>query len=87
MNNLDMYKIAENENIDILNYNWSNSKAKIFEIDNSYYIALDNKQIDNSIEEKESKDIIEKIEKLKNLLDTGALTKEEFENQKKKLLL
>ena len=50
MNNLDMYKIAENENIDILNYNWSNSKAKIFEIDNSYYIALDNKQIDNSIE-------------------------------------
>lgn len=53
MNTLDMYKIAENEKIDILNYNWTNTKAKIFEIDNSYYIALDNKQIDNSIEEKE----------------------------------
>lgn len=50
---LDMYKIAEKENIDILNYNWTNSKAKIFEIDNSYYIALDSKQIDTSIEEKE----------------------------------
>lgn len=53
MNNLDMYKIAENENIDILNYNWINTKARIFEIDNNYYIALDNKQINNSIEEKE----------------------------------
>lgn len=53
MNTLDMYKIAENEKIDILNYNWINTKAKIFEIDNNYYIALDNKQIDNSIEEKE----------------------------------
>ena len=50
---MDMYKIAENENIDILNYNWTNSKAKIFEIDNNYYIALDNKQISTNIEEKE----------------------------------
>lgn len=50
---LDMYKIAENEKIDILNYNWSNSKAKIFEVENKYYIALDNKQITNNIEEKE----------------------------------
>ena len=50
---LDMYKIAENEKIDILDYNWTNTKARIFEIDNSYYIALDNKQIHNSIEEKE----------------------------------
>ncbi len=53
MDVLDMYKIAENEKIDILNYNWSNSKAKIFEIENKYYIALDNKQITNNIEEKE----------------------------------
>ncbi len=53
MNTLDMYKIAENENIDILNYKWTNTKARIFEIDNSYYIALDNNQINNSIEEKE----------------------------------
>ena len=50
---LDMYKIAENEKIDILNYNWTNTKARIFEIDNKYYIALDDKQINNSIEEKE----------------------------------
>lgn len=53
MNTLDMYKIAENEHIDILNYKWANTKARIFEIDNNYYIGLDNKQIDNSIEEKE----------------------------------
>ena len=53
MNTLDMYKIAENEKIDVLNYNWTNTKAKIFEIDNNYYIALNDKQIDNSIEEKE----------------------------------
>lgn len=53
MNTLDMYKIAENENIDILNYKWTNTKARIFEIDNNYYIGLDNEQINNSIEEKE----------------------------------
>lgn len=53
MTNLDMYKIAENEHINILNYNWSNSKAKIFEIDKNYFIALDNSKIENSIEEKE----------------------------------
>lgn len=53
MNTLDMYKIAENEKIDILNYNWTNTKAKIFEINNNYYIALDDKQINNNIEEKE----------------------------------
>lgn len=50
---LDMYKIAENEKINILNYSWTNTKARIFEIDNNYYIALDNEQINNSIEEKE----------------------------------
>lgn len=53
MNILDMYKIAENEKIDILDFNWTNTKARIFEIDNSYYIGLDYKQIYNSIEEKE----------------------------------
>lgn len=53
MNTLDMYRIAENENIDILDYKWSNTKAKIFEIDNAYYIGLYNDKIDNSIEEKE----------------------------------
>lgn len=53
MTNLDMYKIAENEKIDILNYNWTNTKARIFEIENNYYIGLDYKQINDSIEEKE----------------------------------
>ena len=53
MNTLDLYKIAENEKIDILNYKWTNTKARIFEIENNYYIALDNKQINNSIEEME----------------------------------
>lgn len=53
MNTFDMYKIAENEKIDILNYSWTNTKARIFEIGNNYYIALDRKQIDNSNEEKQ----------------------------------
>jgi hypothetical protein len=53
MTNLDMYRIAENENIDIINYNWNNVKARIFELDNSFYIALNSKKINNSIEEKE----------------------------------
>ena len=53
MDILDMYKMAEKEKINILNYSWTNTKARIFEIDNSYYIALDYKQINNTIEEKE----------------------------------
>ena len=53
MNTFDMYKIAETEKIDILNYSWTNTKARIFEINNNYYIALDDNQINNSIEEKE----------------------------------
>ena len=53
MDNLDMYKIAEKEKIDVLDYKWTNTKARIFEIDNNYYIALDYKKINNSIEEKE----------------------------------
>lgn len=53
MDNLDMYKIAEKEKIDVLNYTWSNTKARIFEIDNNYYIALDHKKINTAIEEKQ----------------------------------
>lgn len=53
MNVLDMYKIAENEKIDILDYKWTNAKARIVELNNSYYIGLDTKKIDSSIEEKE----------------------------------
>lgn len=50
---LDMYRIAENENIDILNYKWNKVKARIFDINNNYYIALDSSQIKSSTEEKE----------------------------------
>lgn len=32
MNALDMYKIAENEKIDILNYNWTNTKARYLKL-------------------------------------------------------
>lgn len=53
MDTLDMYKIAENEKIDVLNYKWTNTKARIFEIDDNYYIGLDNKQIETTIEEKQ----------------------------------
>ena len=53
MNTLDIYKIAENEKIDVLDYKWTNTKSRIFEIDNSYYISLDSYKINNSIEEKE----------------------------------
>lgn len=53
MDVLDMYKIAENEKINILNYKWTNTKARIFEINNSYYIAIDNNKIDSNIEEME----------------------------------
>lgn len=50
---LDMYKIAENEHIYILDYKWTNTKARIFEIEYKYYIGLDVKQINNNIEQKE----------------------------------
>ena len=50
---LDMYKIAENEHIDIFNFRWTNTKARIFELDNNYFIGLDNKQIETTNEEKE----------------------------------
>ena len=50
---LDMYKIAENEKIDVLDYRWTNTKARIFEINNNYYIGLDNRKINTNIEEKQ----------------------------------
>ena len=53
MNTLDLYRIVDKEKINIEEFKWSNVKARIFEIDNKYYIALDNNQIDTSIEEKE----------------------------------
>lgn len=53
MESLDLYKIADKEKINILNYNWSNTKARIFEINDNYYIGIDNRKIDTSIEEKE----------------------------------
>lgn len=53
MDILNLYKIVDKEKIDIENYKWTNCKARIFEIDNNYYISMDYSKIDNSIEEKE----------------------------------
>ena len=53
MDTLSLYKIIDKEKIDIENYRWTNSKARIFEIDNNYYIGIDYSKIDSSIEEKE----------------------------------
>lgn len=47
-----LYNIASKENIDINNYKWSNTKARIFEIDNQYSVAIDFSKIDNNKEEK-----------------------------------
>lgn len=48
-----LYDLALKENIDIDDYKWSNTKARIFEIDNQYSIAIDMTKINTSIEEKE----------------------------------
>lgn len=53
MDTLSLYKIADKEKIDIENFKWTNVKARIFEYNGSYYIGLDNSQIDTTIEEKE----------------------------------
>ncbi len=54
MNTLEkLYDIALCENISIDNFHWCDTKARIFKIDGKYSIALDNSQINNSIEEKE----------------------------------
>lgn len=48
-----LYDIASKENIDINNYKWSNAKARIFEIDNQYSVAIDFSKVNDSMEEKE----------------------------------
>lgn len=53
MDTLNLYNIIEKEKIDIESYKWASAKARIFELDNNYYIGIDYKNIDNSIEEKE----------------------------------
>lgn len=53
MDTLNLYKIIDKEKIDVENYKWTNAKARIFELDNNYYIGIDYSKIDNSIEEKE----------------------------------
>ncbi len=53
MNNLDLYKIIDKEKIDVDDFKWTNTKARIFEMNKQYYIGLDNSKIYNSIEEKE----------------------------------
>lgn len=53
MDNTSLYNIIERENIDLINYKWTNTKARIFEINNEYCIAIDNARIETSFEEKE----------------------------------
>lgn len=53
MDTLNLYKIVDNEKIEVENFKWTNVKARIFEYNNNYYIGLDNSQIETSIEEKE----------------------------------
>lgn len=53
MDTLSLYKIIDKEKINIEDFKWSNAKARIFEYNGNYYIGLDNKQIDTTIEEKE----------------------------------
>lgn len=53
MDTLSLYKLVSNEKIEINNCKWTNAKARIFEIDNNYYIGIDYNKINNSIEEKE----------------------------------
>ena len=53
MDTLSLYKIIDKEKINIEVFRWSNAKARIFEYNSNYYIGLDNKQIDTTIEEKE----------------------------------
>lgn len=54
MNTLEkLYNITYNENIMVESFNWSNTKAKILNYDNAYYIVMDYSKINNSKEEKE----------------------------------
>lgn len=48
-----LYSLANNEKIDVVNYKWKNVKARIFEVDNSYSIAIDYSKIESSVEEKQ----------------------------------
>ncbi len=54
MNDLNkLYDIAEKEKIDVYEKSWSNTYARIFEIDDNYIIAFDKNKIENSFQEKE----------------------------------
>jgi len=83
---LDIYKIAENEHIDILDYKWTNAKARIFEIENKYYIGLDNKQVNNSIEQKEilAEELGHYYCNALYYLDSDKVLKDKCENRAKK---
>lgn len=48
-----LYQVIDNENIDIDEIKWTNAKARIFQIDSNYSIALDYSKITNTLEEKE----------------------------------
>lgn len=48
-----LYNVANKENINVVNYKWNNVKARVFEIDNSYSIAVDYSKVKSTIEEKQ----------------------------------
>ncbi len=53
MDLIKLYDVIKKENIDIDTIKWTNAKARIFEIDNNYSIAIDYSQIENSMEERQ----------------------------------
>lgn len=48
-----LYDISYNENINVINYNWKDKKARIIEKGNTYYIGIDYSKVENSKEERE----------------------------------
>jgi len=49
-----LYDLALKENIEIYDYNWNNALGRIFQIDNNYYIVLNERKIENSKQEKQT---------------------------------
>lgn len=48
-----LYEIASNENIELFDYPWKNTKAKITKYGDYISIGMDYSKINNDIEEKE----------------------------------
>ena len=54
MNLMSMYDLIKKENIDLMNFNLANAKARIIQFpDDTYTIVLNESKIENSLEKKE----------------------------------